>query len=358
MFYKQFSKITNSLDNEFIENFDFWLATMPRNRQKNITISFISGKFNVPYSQAKIILEFCEKEKILESYYLITCPNDECNAIIRSDVSLDELADIIGEKEYCHVCDEENVILPENIFIAYKRIKKPDVSDKEIEDKILEKMALNGESINFSKADSLDDNKNLYDVYYNPKESAYNKMLEMKNHLDDKFETMTEKGNALERLALYLFKQIKNVNGTNELKTNLNQFDCTVKVPFKGANFPTVFEYMSPYFIIECKNEAHSPSNTYFHKLSNIMDGNEARLGIVVSRKKPGKEASLVARETYLVHKNTNKNRILINLCDEDLTELIDNKENLLEYLDWKILNLTTNAKNSEFKMFKLENKE
>jgi len=88
------------------------------------------------------------------------------------------------------------------------------------------------------------------------------------------------------------------------------------------------------------------------------MDGNEAELGIVVSRKSAGEEALLVARETYLAHKNTNKKRLLINLYDDDLVKIIDNKENLLEYLDWKILNLTTNAKNSEFDMFKLnENK-
>lgn len=358
MFYKQFSKITDSLNNEFIEKFDFWLATIPGNRQKNITISLISGKFDVPYSQAKLILEFCEKENILESYYLITCPNDECNAIIRSDVSLDELADIIGEKGYCHLCDKEYTISPENIFIAYKRIKKPNVSEKEIENKILKKMIASGESVNFSKADSLDDNRNLYKVYYNPDESAYNEMLEMKKHLDDNFKTTTAKGNALEKLVLHLFKQVKNVSGTNKLKTYTNQFDCTLKVPFKGHNFPAIFEYMSPYFIIECKNESKSPSNSYFHKLSNIMDGNEAELGIVVSRKSAGEEALLVARETYLAHKNTNKKRLLINLYDDDLVKIIDNKENLLEYLDWKILNLTTNAKNSEFDMFKLnENK-
>lgn len=148
MFYKQFSKISNSLNNDFIKKFDFWLATLPRHRQKNITISLVSGKFGVSYSEAEFILNFCEKEKILESYYLITCPNDECNAIVRSDVSLKERTNIIGKTEYCHVCDKENIILPENITIAYKRIKKPDVSDKEMENKILEKMTLNDESIN------------------------------------------------------------------------------------------------------------------------------------------------------------------------------------------------------------------
>ena len=84
------------------------------------------------------------------------------------------------------------------------------------------------------------------------------------------------------------------------------------------------------------------------------MNGNEAQLGIVFSRKKAGKPALDVARETYLLHAKTNKKRNLISFSDEDLKKIIDDKENLLEYLEWKIITLTTNAKNSEFEMFKL----
>lgn len=34
MFYKQFLEITDVLNADFVENFDYWLATLPRNRQK------------------------------------------------------------------------------------------------------------------------------------------------------------------------------------------------------------------------------------------------------------------------------------------------------------------------------------
>ena len=358
MFYKQFLKITDVLNSDFVEEFDFWLTTLPINRQKNITASLIAGKFDVSYSQADIILQFCKKEKILEEYYLIVCPNEECGMFIR-DVSFDELSDVLGHQEYCHVCGQENIISPNDIYVAYKRILKPNVSDEEIQRKILEKIMDNGEETNFSKADFLGNNRNLYKVYYDPDESAYKKMAYMKEHLDDDFPTDIQIGEALEKLALYMFNGIKYVRGTDKLKTYTNQLDCTVKVPFKGQGYPVVFEYMSPYFIIECKNEKKkSPSNTYFHKISDIMDGNEAQLGIVISRKKAGKEALTVAREEYLLHKNTNKKRNLISFSDEDLKKLIDDKENLLEYLEWKIMNLTTNAKNSDFEMFKLRERD
>ncbi len=354
MFYKQFSKITNALNSDFVEEFDFWLSTLPDNRQKNITASLVAGKFNVTYSQADIILHFSEKEKILQAYYLVICPNEECSMIIRES-TLDELSDILGHKEYCHICEHENIISPNDICIAYKRIRKPDASDEEIKRSLLKRITDDGDEINFSTADFLGSNsRNLYKVYYSPDESAYKEMAEMKNHLDDNFPNTTEKGAALERLVLYMFKLIKYVSGTNSLKTYTNQFDCTMKFPFSGQGYPKVLEYLTPYFIIECKNEKSSPSNTYFHKISDIMNGNEAQLGIVFSRKKAGKPALDVARETYLLHAKTNKKRNLISFSDEDLKKIIDDKENLLEYLEWKIITLTTNAKNSEFEMFKL----
>ena len=47
MFYKQFLKIMNVLNPEFVENFDFWLATLPKNNQKNITASVVSAMLEV-----------------------------------------------------------------------------------------------------------------------------------------------------------------------------------------------------------------------------------------------------------------------------------------------------------------------
>ena len=208
MFYKQFLKITDALNSDFVEEFDFWLATLPTNKQKNITASLVAGKFDVSYSQADIILRFCEKERIVEAYYLIICPNEDCGMIIR-EASFEELPNILGSQEYCHVCDKDNIISPNDICIAYKRIFKPDVSDDEIQKKILEKIMDNGEEVNFSTADFLGNSRDLYKVFYDPNESAYKKMEDMKKHLDDDFSTTTEKGEALERLVLYMFNMIK-----------------------------------------------------------------------------------------------------------------------------------------------------
>lgn len=41
MFYKQFLEITEVLNADFVENFDYWLATLPRNRQKILLLQWL-----------------------------------------------------------------------------------------------------------------------------------------------------------------------------------------------------------------------------------------------------------------------------------------------------------------------------
>lgn len=342
------------MNSEFVESFDYWLATLPNNKVKNITISLVSAKFEISYTQAEKMLKFAESEGIMREYYLIVCPNEDCEAVIDM-VELQDLASILMNPIYCHACDKEYNVSPDNIYTAYERIKKPDLSEDEINKRISLKLGLKNEISNFTKADSLGcDIKNMFKVFYNPNESAYQEMIKMKENLDGPFPNSKAKGDALEKLSLFLFKQIKLISGTNEIKTRTNQFDCTLRFPFTSESYPTVLKFMTPYFVIECKNEEDGPSNTYFHKISNILAGNSAVLGIVISRKPAGDPALMVAREAYLLNEGTIKSRYLISLSDDDLKVLIDERKNLLEYIDWKIQNLTTNSKNSKFELFEL----
>lgn len=57
----------------------------------------------------------------------------------------------------------------------------------------------------------------------------------------------TAKGEALEKLVLEIFNQIKYVRGTNDIKTVTNQFDCTALCGF-DTGFLSVFSYLTPYF--------------------------------------------------------------------------------------------------------------
>lgn len=352
MFYKQFSTIIDILNPEFVENFDYWLATLPRNNQKNITVSVVSSRLGVKYSLAESIIKFAEKQKILEKYYLIKCP--DCDFPIDT-VTKEELTDILLNPIYCYECEKDKFISLDDVYIAYRVILQPDVTEDEIA-RAIEKKLNQGESteVNFSQADSLSNNIFiLYETFYNPSESAYDKFKELRAKLDlDYGDNTTAKGKALESLILEIFNQIKNVVGTNDVKTKTNQFDCTLLCRVKSI-YPSVLDYLIPYFIIECKNEPEKkPNNTYINKLESIMNTNDAQFGIVFGRKDATASCFTISREHYLIKKDSPKQKIIVTCCDNDLNYIIDKKVNLLQYIEYKIFQITSNSPTATFEMF------
>ena len=199
----------------------------------------------------------------------------------------------------------------------------------------------------------MNNKKTLYEVFYSPSESAYNEFKVLRDRLDlDYGKDTTAKGSVLEKLVLEIFKCIEMAKVTNKVKTHTNQFDCTV---ISGANTVnlSVLAYMAPYFIIECKNEPNNkPNNTYCNKLLSIMDTNASQLGIIVGRIDATSTCFEISREHYLLHSQSNKQRIIITLSDDDLKLIIDDRVNLLEYLEFKIFQVTSNSPNSKFEMF------
>lgn len=362
MFYREFLKITNLFDEHFVDTFDFWLTTLPDREARTISVSTVASRLEVKYSVAESIMGFAEKEKILKKRYVVLCANEECE-FFYGEFDADELRDILGTMGYCHNCGKEFQISFENTRVVYERIKNPNVPESVIEDEIRKRESKLDGDINFPLADTLANNpKAIFELYYAPSESAYKRLRELKKALNGPFKTSKSQGDALEELALYLFKQIETVSGTNEIRTYTNQFDCTMRFLYSSKAFPTIMQLLTPYFIIECKNEmkksgeGKAPSNTYFHKLSDIMSSNEAKLGIVLSRGKASAEDISIAYNNYLINKNMKQPKIMLSLSDTDLDALIDKKVNLLDYLSFKKDILTMNAKNATFEMFEEKN--
>ena len=165
----------------------------------------------------------------------------------------------------------------------------------------------------------------------------------------------TAKGQALEKLVLEIFNQIKFVRGTRDVKTQTNQFDCTM-IFGVSTIYPSVFNFLAPYFIIECKNERNKPNNTYINKLESILDTNQAQLGIIFGRKRATSTCFKISRDQYLTHKNSPRQQIIITCCDDDLEYIIDKKVNLLEYLEYKIFQITSGSLSATYEMFCFEN--
>lgn len=338
---------------KIVEEFDSLLAHLTREMLDKITVSFVCDSIGASYDVVKYILEYYSKKQILKKQYEIRCP--ECGIPLER-ISIDEAYARLPEKYRCYCCNEGVVVSVDNIYVSYARIKEPTASKEEIEKTVkkeIQDIDVTRDNF-FTDADLLICNaKDLYQLYYSPNESAYIKMEKLKDALDFDYKTTKEKGDAYEDLVMELIKQIRYASGTKVIKTHTNQIDCTVRYNNKIPNYPSVIDILSPYFLIECKNEAKTPSNTYFHKLSNIMSSNEAQLGIVFSRKKPSDEDLDIAREQYLLNRDKKIGRYLLSISDEDLERIIDDRINLLDYIDFKILKLTMGSPKAEYYDFK-----
>lgn len=60
MFYKELLEI-QSVDAAVVENFDFWLATLPKKSQKEISVSMVSTQVGIDLATAKQLIEFWQK---------------------------------------------------------------------------------------------------------------------------------------------------------------------------------------------------------------------------------------------------------------------------------------------------------
>lgn len=60
MLYKELLEI-QSVDDTVVENFDFWLTTLPKKAQQEISVSMVSTQLGIDLATAKQLLEFWQK---------------------------------------------------------------------------------------------------------------------------------------------------------------------------------------------------------------------------------------------------------------------------------------------------------
>lgn len=341
MFYSQFLKVTK-IDSGILEKFDYWLATLPTHDQQYITASAVASKLRTSYETGNELLSIAFREKIVEKNYIIICPR--CESTLGC-YSADELADMLSTSVCCDECGQSFVLSAENVYIAYKLIQQPDVSSEELDTAISRHLEIEGtQPINFTNADSLVSHQNLYEFFYCPDESAYEEFNNLRDLLDvDYGNNTTAQGKALENLVAAIFRKIKYVRVSQDVESETNQFDCSAICGIKANETLSVLSLLSPYFIIESKNEKEKPNNTYFNKLLAIMDTTSAQLGIVVGRRKATKTCNVISREHFLTHKSDLKQQIILAFSDEDMSMIIDRRINLLQYLEYKIFQVTAN---------------
>ena len=348
MFYNIFLNVPKEFNSDYIREFDYWLATLPSISQKNITASAVSGQLGGTLYQAEKILDFLEKNKIVSRHYVVRCPN--CGEIVEILENEKEISDALLMPMICEECGEQK-ICPSNIYSAYRIEKRPDASDREIEEAINRRLKEKYD-LNFTNADSLNKKNFLMQCFYNPSESAYDELEIMRKDLDKDYgDNKTAKGASLEELTIKIFENIRFVKGSTKVRTQTNQIDCTF-LSNLDTQYPTIFNYLSPYFIVECKNEKKKPGITYMEKLIKNLENGDAKFGVLFSRKQASKACRDMARDHYLAKTYASKKEIVICMHDEDLKYILDKRVNLLEYLNFKIFQVVNNSYNTTWENF------
>jgi hypothetical protein len=153
----------------------------------------------------------------------------------------------------------------------------------------------------------------------------------------------TEKGDRLEDVAEFLFSNLFMVNVRDRnLRTKSGEIDLVLE--YQGFGKHNIFEYLSRFILVECKNEASSVSSKevgYF--LTKVRDsGND--LGIIIAWNGiSGEETGENARR--IVDISSNQTYVVV-LDSNDLYSILDG-ESLYKMLDEKLYELQFDVKNS-----------
>ena len=100
-----------------------------------------------------------------------------------------------------------------------------------------------------------------------------------------------------------------------------------------------LFKRFGNCFYAECKNEGITPSIDYLQKFRIILHEAGMRFGVFISRQKEPRTFKEQSNHAFL-----RDNIIIVRFCMNELIQIIREKQNLLECLDRKIMEVTTNA--------------
>lgn len=332
MCYSQLSMLNELLTEEKIEKLRGYFYSLNDNTKNKITTIKIMNELDIDSKTAKKVLMSCKRNGILKISYAIRCP--ECGFILKilQDMPID-----YDEFNYCYGCDEDINVTSDNVELIFTLVNEPGcfMKGQRLESKKSFKCVDNSDNVapvttlsSFIETGDFNVNEELY----SPSEGEYNTMKEMYSKVRE-VKTTKDKGDSFEKLICYMMNLVKCFKA-DEFKTSTNQLDCVVRNTW-CTSFGTL-EFIGGRFIIECKNEKNKPKGTYMSKLHSIItvtngQTKNIRFGIIASMKNPPFTFKALAVKYYLIN-----GIIIISIDENDLEQIIINKENLLELIDRK----------------------
>ncbi len=298
----------------------------------NITVSKLSKATSMDVKLTRSVLRSCVDSGFLKEKYAVRCPS--CGMIIKK---IDSLTEVPTEIITCYACDEEVKISLEDVEVIYEVIDKDFFDGGQrlmVKDSVAPEDTLK----------SLLESANIHNFFYKPSADDYQKLSEMYDRITAPCTTTKRKGDTLENFVSELFSLCENFEVTTRMRTDTNQIDCFVRNKMYAPY--GIFANIGGRFIIECKNEQKPPEGSYMSKLHSIIsvsngqdDGSFIKLGIIVSKEPGPKTFKTLAHSYYLAHKV-----VIVSICLDELKDLLNEKINLLDFLDSKYTEVVMSA--------------
>ena len=311
------SVVEHLLDARQFSDFERYFESLSPNCK--LSVSKVALASGIDFKLAQKILQKLVEENILKYTYGLRCPICGLMLVIK-----DELPSI--EKEhFCYHCDETVEITPDDVEVVYIFDDYPFVTGQQNKKclELDESAALPSDSLaQLIASGTLD----LNEIFFSPVESDYQKLQSAYNNIFTEKANTKKIGDSLEDLIAQLFSICRHFRVSSSVRIHPNQIDCYVRNTLCIPGLSQIACKDS--FVIECKNEAETPSSGYMNKLHSILRNTGKQFGIIVSK--------CSAPNTFVTLSNTiflNDKIIIISMDANDLKKIIFQKANLLELI-------------------------
>jgi len=311
-------------------------------RNTAVTATRASHQLQMDSTLTEDVLNTLVSIGVLRYDFVIRCP--KCGLMIET---VENIADIKREA-FCHSCEEDFEIDASDVEVLYTLCKFPfqygqqkDYSSARVMSAVHPRDSL----ARLIEAGIMDYNSH----YFNPTNDQLEDLLITYNNVFPSNKTSCDLtsaaiGNSLVNLTVKLFELCKNFRVTDGLslasgftKKPLAQIDCYVRNELCNPLMPVPGE--ADCFLIECKNEAETPSGEYMKKLHSTLITTGKNYGLIISKCKAPTTFVALSNQIYL------HDKIFIIWMDKfDLSEIVCKKKNLLEMLARKIDDVKLNA--------------
>ena len=340
MFFSQLSTLSEEFSDKILTLIDSYFTSLTPSARKLITISKLSDAIQINYQTTADVLRRGVEIGLLKKGFGVRC--SECGTLF---AEVDSLPDLLCVPSYCSTCEkvidmdgidyQYDIILLFSLNCAVPPFSKGQQDSPSV---------LNAPEGTVVHEDSLGSGVRYrlvtYDDLFSISTEKYEELKKLLMQVKQAHINTTEHGASLEFFIYNLFLQCIMFRATTKHRTQINQIDIMIRV--KGLIDCALFSRLGNSFYIECKNEKNTPSIDHLLKFRSLLHDAGMRFGIFISRQKEPRTYRENINHIFL-----KDDIVIVCFYLEEIERLLNKRENLLECLDKKITEVTTNPLHS-----------